>query len=325
MRRGRRLRRCPVPARAGPAGARLELPRRRFRVDHAAVRRRSGARDDERDAERPSSSPSRRCASRSARRRPARMRFRPSAWRMSAAHPFRTRSRASSSRRSGRASPTATGSRSSAGSRRPSPPGGYGSRGPWGSPSRATRRCASSTPTREASARCSSAGRRSSVSTWTDSDSPSPATDAEGWLATGDLGYLDEDGDLFLVDRKKEMILRGAYNVYPREVEDALYAHPRSWRLRWSACPRVARRRGGGVRRAAVRARPSRRGASGVDEGARRGVQVPAPVVLLDELPKGPTGKILKRSIDLTLVTGGGQRRPAVEGQAAPALPDQGR
>ena len=62
--------------------------------------------------------------------------------------------------------------------------------------------------------------------TWTDPESPAAATDGEGWLATGDLGYLDEDGDLFLVDRKKEMIIRGGYNVYPREVEQALYAHP---------------------------------------------------------------------------------------------------
>ena len=62
--------------------------------------------------------------------------------------------------------------------------------------------------------------------TWTDPESPAAATDGEGWLATGDLGYLDEDGDLFLVDRKKEMIIRGGYNVYPREVEEALYAHP---------------------------------------------------------------------------------------------------
>ena len=48
----------------------------------------------------------------------------------------------------------------------------------------------------------------------------------DGWLSTGDIGRLDDDGDLYLVDRKKEMVIRGGYNVYPREVEEVLYAHP---------------------------------------------------------------------------------------------------
>ena len=47
-----------------------------------------------------------------------------------------------------------------------------------------------------------------------------------GWFHTGDLGYVDEDGYFFVVDRKKELIIRGGYNVYPREVEDAIYTHP---------------------------------------------------------------------------------------------------
>jgi long-chain acyl-CoA synthetase len=47
-----------------------------------------------------------------------------------------------------------------------------------------------------------------------------------GWLHTGDIGYLDEDGYLFIVDRKKDLIIRGGFNVYPRDVEDALLEHP---------------------------------------------------------------------------------------------------
>jgi long-chain acyl-CoA synthetase len=58
----------------------------------------------------------------------------------------------------------------------------------------------------------------------------SPDTTAEalrdGWLHTGDIGYLDEDGYVFIVDRKKDLIIRGGFNVYPRDVEDALLEHP---------------------------------------------------------------------------------------------------
>ena len=48
----------------------------------------------------------------------------------------------------------------------------------------------------------------------------------DGWFRTGDLARVDEDGYFFIVDRKKEMIIRGGYNVYPREIEEVLYEHP---------------------------------------------------------------------------------------------------
>jgi len=58
---------------------------------------------------------------------------------------------------------------------------------------------------------------------WPDSDGgPGP----DGWLATGDIGFLDHDGDLFLVDRLKELVIVSGFNVYPAEVEEVLLAHP---------------------------------------------------------------------------------------------------
>jgi long-chain acyl-CoA synthetase len=48
----------------------------------------------------------------------------------------------------------------------------------------------------------------------------------DGWLHTGDLGMMDEDGFIFIVDRKKDMIISGGENIYSREVEDVLYSHP---------------------------------------------------------------------------------------------------
>ena len=48
----------------------------------------------------------------------------------------------------------------------------------------------------------------------------------DGWFATGDMATVDEDGYFFIVDRKKDMIIRGGYNVYPREIEEVLYEHP---------------------------------------------------------------------------------------------------
>jgi long-chain acyl-CoA synthetase len=59
-------------------------------------------------------------------------------------------------------------------------------------------------------------------------NSPEASAEAvkDGWLHTGDIGYQDQDGYLYVVDRKKDLIIRGGFNVYPRDVEDALVEHP---------------------------------------------------------------------------------------------------
>ena len=135
---------------------------------------------------------------------------------------------------------------------------------------------------------------------WNDPAATAAAIDGEGWLSTGDLGRLDEDGDLFLVDRTKEMIIRGGYNVYPREVEEVLYEHPS---VLEAAVVGVPHETLGEDVAAVVVARPATElDPDELKAWAKERVaayKYPRHVVVVDELPKSPTGKILKRSIDL--------------------------
>jgi long-chain acyl-CoA synthetase len=130
-------------------------------------------------------------------------------------------------------------------------------------------------------------------------DEEASAALADGWLATGDLGYVDEDGYLFLVDRKKEMIIRGGYNVYPREVEEALYEHPDVLEAAVVGIPHPTL---GEEIAALVVPRPGTDlDADEVREWTKARVaayKYPRRIIVVDELPKGPTGKILKRAID---------------------------
>ena len=135
---------------------------------------------------------------------------------------------------------------------------------------------------------------------WNDPAATAAAIDPEGWLSTGDLGRLDEGGDLFLVDRKKEMIIRGGYNVYPREVEEVLYEHPSVLEAAVIGVPHETL---GEDVAAVVVARPATElDPDELKAWAKERVaayKYPRHVVVVDELPKSPTGKILKRSIDL--------------------------
>jgi long-chain acyl-CoA synthetase len=135
---------------------------------------------------------------------------------------------------------------------------------------------------------------------WEDPEATAAALDADGWLSTGDVGYLDEDGYLFLVDRKKDVIIRGGYNVYPREVEEVLYAHPAVLEAAVVGAPHatlgeevvalVVVRPGVDVTPEALRAFTRDRLAA---------YKYPRYVLLVGSLPKGPTGKILKREINV--------------------------
>jgi len=119
-----------------------------------------------------------------------------------------------------------------------------------------------------------------------------------GWLHTGDLAKRDEDGYIYIVDRKKDMIIRGGYNVYPREIEEILYTHPDVIEAAVIGIPDSEL----GEEVAAVVA--LREGSHTTAEALRQYVKeqvapykYPRKVHLVKEIPKGPTGKILKRAI----------------------------
>ena len=119
-----------------------------------------------------------------------------------------------------------------------------------------------------------------------------------GWLHTGDMGRLDADGFLYIVERKKDLIIRGGFNIYPREVEEVLYAHP-------------------AVAEAAVVGRPSRlmgeevlafvvlkRGHAVAPEALMAfcrerlaAFKCPRDVRFVDTLPKSPIGKVLRKDL----------------------------
>ncbi|MFE3458448.1 long-chain fatty acid--CoA ligase [Nocardiopsis aegyptia] len=122
----------------------------------------------------------------------------------------------------------------------------------------------------------------------------------DGWLRTGDLGRVDEDGYLYIVDRKKDLVIRGGYNVYPREVEEVLYEHPDVAEAAVIGVPHPSL---GEEIAAAVALRPgSGTTADELREFVRERVaayKYPRLVQLVDSLPKGATGKILKREITI--------------------------
>jgi long-chain acyl-CoA synthetase len=132
-----------------------------------------------------------------------------------------------------------------------------------------------------------------------DEEATRAVLDADGWLRTGDIGYLDPDGHLFLVDRKKELIIRSGYNVYPREVEEVLLSCAGVLEAAVVGVPDddhgeeivalVVPTHEGGLDPETVKAFARERLAA---------YKYPRRVVLVEALPKGPTGKVSKRDID---------------------------
>jgi len=120
----------------------------------------------------------------------------------------------------------------------------------------------------------------------------------EGWLHTGDLGYLDDDGFLFIADRKKEMIIRGGVNVYPKEIENAIAEHPAVAAV--AVIPEAHDKYGQVAKACVVRVRGEQ-----LEEGELRdfcagrlaAYKVPEAFVFRASLPRNAIGKVVKKQL----------------------------
>jgi long-chain acyl-CoA synthetase len=138
---------------------------------------------------------------------------------------------------------------------------------------------------------------------WNLPEATSCAISAEGWFATGDIAKVDDDGYFYIVDRKKDLIIRGGFNVYPREIEEVLYEHPDVVEAAVIGVPHDSL---GEEIGAAV---ALKEGAQADPDQLREFVKervaaykYPRHIWLLDELPKGPTGKLLRREITVPAI-----------------------
>jgi long-chain acyl-CoA synthetase len=120
----------------------------------------------------------------------------------------------------------------------------------------------------------------------------------DGWFRTGDVAKVDDDGYFYIVDRKKDLIIRGGYNVYPREVEEALYEHEAVAEVAVIGIPddHLGEEVGAAV---ALKSGETAEPDDLKDFAKERlaAYKYPRHVWIVDELPKGPTGKILRREV----------------------------
>ena len=120
----------------------------------------------------------------------------------------------------------------------------------------------------------------------------------DGWLLTGDIGYMDEEGYFYMVDRKKDMIIAGGFNIYPSEIEEVLYEHPAVKEAVVAGVPDAVR--GETVKAYIVLKKDQVVTEQELDEYARKylaSYKVPRIYEFRDELPKTIIGKILRRQL----------------------------
>ncbi len=136
------------------------------------------------------------------------------------------------------------------------------------------------------------------VGYWNLPEATAKTIDSDGWLATGDAGYLDEDGYLFIQDRIKDMIISGGENVYPAEVESAVCDHPD---VAETAVIGVPDDKWGESVKAVVVLRPGCEATADDIIAFTRtriaGYKTPKSIDFIDALPRNPSGKILRREL----------------------------
>ncbi|WP_454752750.1 fatty acid--CoA ligase [Cupriavidus necator] len=133
---------------------------------------------------------------------------------------------------------------------------------------------------------------------WKQPEETARAIDAEGWLRTGDAGYMDAEGYLYIHDRVKDMIISGGENVYPAEVESAIYGHPQVADV---AVIGVPDEKWGEAVKAIVVLKPGleadRDGIIAWTRQRLAGFKVPKSIDFVDALPRNPSGKLLRRKL----------------------------
>ncbi|MBS3756937.1 MAG: AMP-binding protein, partial [Desulfobacterales bacterium] len=120
----------------------------------------------------------------------------------------------------------------------------------------------------------------------------------DGWLHTGDIGYLDEDGYLTLVDRKKDMIIASGYNIYPNEIDEVLYEHPQVLEACTIGIPDAYR--GETVKSFIVPKQGASLTAEEITAHCKQRLapyKVPKQIAFVESLPKSTVGKILRRKL----------------------------
>ncbi len=129
-------------------------------------------------------------------------------------------------------------------------------------------------------------------------DEETARTLRNGWLYTGDIAYMDEEGYFFIVDRKKDLIITGGYNVYPREIDEVLYEHPKVKEAVSVGIPHSTR--GEVVKAFVVPVEGEELTKAEIVSFCKQklaGYKVPRQIEFRDELPKTIVGKVLRRAL----------------------------